>query len=61
MHTIGKIGVSLNDSPSGNWALVAANYNSVGPIFTAENIANPVRSNQSAVVRDKPTTSEKTR
>lgn len=35
-------GIFLNDSPSGNWALVAANYSSSGPIFTAENIANGV-------------------
>jgi len=35
-------GIFLNDSPSGNWALVAANYNSNGPIFTAENVANGV-------------------
>jgi hypothetical protein len=35
-------GIFLNDSPSGNWALVAANYNSNGPIFTAENSANGV-------------------
>ncbi len=35
-------GIFLNDSPSGNWALVAANYNSNGPIFTAENNANGV-------------------
>jgi hypothetical protein len=35
-------GIFLNDSPSGNWALVAANYSSRGPIFTAENMANGV-------------------
>jgi hypothetical protein len=35
-------GIFLNDSPSGNWALVAANYSRSGPIFTAENIANGV-------------------
>jgi hypothetical protein len=38
-------GIFLNDSPSGNWALVAANYNSNGPIFTAENMANGVQCN----------------
>jgi hypothetical protein len=35
-------GIFLNDSPSGNWALVAANYSRSGPIFTAENMANGV-------------------
>ena len=35
-------GIFLNNSPSGNWALVAANYSSSGPIFSAENIANGV-------------------
>ena len=38
-------GIFLNNSPSGNWALVAANYNSKGPIFTAENQANGVQCN----------------
>ena len=41
-------GIFLNDSPSGNWALVAANYNSNGPIFTAENQANGVQCNINA-------------
>ena len=41
-------GIFLNDSPSGNWALVAANYNSAGPIFTAENQANGVQCNINA-------------
>ena len=40
-------GIFLNDSP-GNWALVAANYNSAGPIFTAENQANGVQCNINA-------------
>lgn len=35
-------GIFLNDSPSGYYSLVAANYSSSGPIFTAENIANGV-------------------
>jgi hypothetical protein len=41
-------GIFLNDSPSGNWALVAANYNSAGPIFIAENQANGVQCNINA-------------
>lgn len=44
-------GIFLNDSPSGNWALVAANYNSNGPIFTAENIANGVNCRINAVAQ----------
>jgi hypothetical protein len=35
-------GIFLSDSPSGYSALIAANYSSNGPIFSAENIANAV-------------------
>lgn len=33
-------GIFLNDSPTGYYALVAANYASSGPMFVAENVAN---------------------
>ncbi len=38
-------GIFLNDSPTGYYALVAANYSSSGPMFVAENIANHTNCN----------------
>jgi hypothetical protein len=35
-------GIFLNDSPSGYYSLIAASYDSSGPMFTAENISNGV-------------------